>query len=337
MNQIIFGKTNDGQDVFLTTLENDNLIIKTMNYGATIVSIIDKATGIDIIAGFNDVQGYINNSSYIGACIGRTANRIKNGKFTLNNKEYQLSINDNDKNHLHGGSGFNTKLFDIRTTDNSVTYHRVSPNLEDGYPGNLDVSYTYTLLNDGVEMKAEGISDEDTLFSFTSHTYFNLDESDSIKDHIVKINASEYADCDDDGISVEKHKSVENTHFDFREFKRVGDDMDSSDPQLVQNRNGYDHHFMIQGTGMREFAVCKGQKLTLTVSSDLPGMHMYTSNFTDEKDGKNGKLYPPHSLICFEPEYYPNAINYPTIEPKPILRKGEKSVQRILLNLKQNA
>ncbi|MBQ8067721.1 MAG: galactose mutarotase [Solobacterium sp.] len=328
-----FGFNKDGEEVLLYTIANENIELSVSNYGATMVSLIEKSTGIDVLLGYDNVEGYTSHAGHLGGFIGRTANRIKDAKFTLNGETYNLEINSKT-NNIHGGeTGFDRVMYEAEETDNTVTFHRISKDGEAGYPGDLDVTVTYTLLENGVELKAEGKAlNKDTLFAMTNHNYYNLDGSDSILTHKVTLHAQQYADDDPDGISVLPLKNVEGTAFDFRNGKELGQDIACDDPQIIQN-NGYDHHWAIDGTGLREFAVCQGKQLEMRVCSNLPGMHMYTSNFLNGT-GKGGKAHTPHTGVCFEPEFIPNAINYDGVV-KPIVKCGETSTQLIQVYLKK--
>ena len=331
MSVTSFGFNTQGEEVFLYTLENDQIAFSVMNYGAAMVSLIHKPSGKNVLLGFDSVTGYINHDSHIGGFIGRTANRTKNAAFTLNNTEYHLTKN-NGENHIHGGvNGFDRVMYEAKETKDSVVFHRLSKDGEEGYPGDLDVTVTYTLLEDGVSMKAEGTAvTQDTIFAMTNHNYYNLDESDSINAHRVMIPADYYAEDSDEGISQLPLLPVEGTPFDFRKEKALGKDIDCDDPQIAGNR-GYDHHWAVRGEGLRTFAECRGEQLKLTVNSNLPGMHMYTANFL-ETTGRNNRSYHPHCAVCFEPEFIPNGINYEGVE-KPIVRCGTASVQIIEMHI----
>lgn len=312
--------TIKGEPVTLYELENEFLVLKVMNYGATVVSIIDKATGIDIVKGYDSAEEYYKGTAHLGAFVGRTANRIRNAQFVLNGSTYHITANEHGVTNLHGGDGFDKKMYTAEESENSVRFTRILPDGEEGYPGNMHVAVTYTLKGRTIEMKVEAVSDEDTLFAITNHNYYNLDGSDSVLDHLLKINAQTYSPNDDLSISKDVCVPVENTPFDFRTARMIGTDIEAKDEQ-IQKFHGYDHHFEIEGKGLRTFAELTGKKLKLTVASDLPGMHMYSANFLDII-GKNGVPSKPHSAVCIEPEYYPNAINYPSIEPKPVLEAG---------------
>ena len=327
-----FGFNEQGEEVYLYTLENEYLSVSVTNYGATMVSIADRETGIDILLGYDSCEGYIRHEGHIGGFIGRTANRIKDGRFILNGRIIQLDTGPNG-NNIHGGIfGFDRVMYDTELRGNSIICHRLSKDGEMGYPGDLDVTVTYTLNGRCIEMKAEGKAlDQDTIFGMTNHNYYNLNGSGDILNHRTVIFADQYALDDDEGISQMPLKNVENTPFDFRTEKPLGQDIDADDPQLTACR-GYDHHFAVAGEGVRKFASCKGEKLELIIESNLPGMHVYTANFLQDIIGKNGKEYHPHEAVCFEPEYFPNGINTKGVV-KPIVKQGETSVQIIRMTV----
>ncbi|MBQ9326990.1 MAG: galactose mutarotase [Solobacterium sp.] len=327
-----FGLNEAGEEFFLYTIENDAVSVSVTDFGAAMVSLVDKQSGIDILLGFENVSDYIKQDAHIGGFIGRTANRTKGAKFTLNGTEYHIEANDGE-NNLHGGTlGFDRVKYETEITDNAVKFHRISSDGEMGYPGTLDVTVTYTLTEHGVEMKAEGTAvDHDTVFAMTNHNYYNLNGTGDILNHIVTIPADSYAEDASDGVAVLPLKPVEGTVFDFRTPKALGQDINSEEPQIVQNR-GFDHHWAVNGKGLRTFAVCEGEKVVLTVESNLPGMHVYTANFLDGPVGKGGITYRPHSSVCFEPEFIPNGINYEGVV-KPVVKQGETSVQIIRLSV----
>ena len=329
-----FGRTSDGREASLYTLENENVILKVCNYGAALVSLIDKKTDIDVCEGFTSTEEYIKHqATHIGASIGRTANRIKDGRFSLNGKTYQLPLN-NHGNTLHGGiNGFNTKLFAAVEEKDQVTFRYTSPDGEEGFPGTLYVKIIYRLLDHGVSLINEGTADADTLFAYTNHSYFNCDQSEDAMHHLLTIPAEEYAPTDANGLTLDQLLPVEGTPFDFRTPKEVGQDIKADHPQIKAG-NGYDHYFDIKGTGMRKMAVLQGKKLSLTMSSDFPGFHLYTSNFLTSPLGKYGMVYPARSAVCLEAEYLPNGINYEDVKDKPIVHAGETLHHEIQFVLK---
>lgn len=330
-----FGKTADGKEVSLYTLENDNIRISVTDYGATLVSFVHKHTGIDAVLGYDDVAGYANqDGSYLGASVGRTANRTGKGVFTLNGKTYHLAVNNNG-NSLHGGLvGFDKRVFETEEHEQEVIFRRLSPDMEEGYPGNLEVEIRYALLPDGVEITASGTADQDTLFAYTNHSYFNLDESDNALDHVIEIPAERYGLSDENGMMREVLEPVEGTPFDFRKAKPLGQDIEADNEQL-RLAAGYDHFYEIPGTGMRRMAVCRGKKLELTMESDFPGFHLYSANFLYGDIGKKGHIYPRRSAVCFEGEYYPNAINYGDAFIKPVVKAGTTLTNHICYHLNE--
>ncbi len=317
-----------GQQASLYVLENDTLSMAVTDYGATLVSLVDKKTGIDVVQGYESAEEYVAQDVYTGATIGRTANRIEKGEFSLNGTIYHLPINNNG-NCNHGGiSGFNDKMYSAREYGDRVEFNRISLDGEEGYPGNLWLTVTYKLLKNGVEVQADAHCDKDTLFSFTNHSYFNLDQSENVLDHEVRLMSHRFALSDANGLALPVFKEVADTPFDFRSFKKLGRDIGQDDEQLRFGK-GYDHYFAVDGEGMRLMAQCQGKQLCLFVYSDLPGFHLYTGNWLRGLSGKHGMRYPAYSAVCFEASYMPNAINYPDIEPKPILRKDTSVSCRI--------
>lgn len=320
-----FGKTRDGKQSYLYTIENDMVQLAVSNYGATLVSLVLKQKGIDVVQGFTGVSGYEVEEPYMGKTIGRVCNRIGQGVFTLNDRDYHVPKNNNG-NSLHGGEqGFDKKFWTINMEAEKISCTYLSVDGEEGYPGNCQVKVSYTLLNDGVRYEYEGVSDQDTLLNITNHSFFNLDgpTSKSVLQHSVKIQASQFAGVDADGCTHEDVFDVNGTAFDFREFKELGKDINNNEEQL-KNGSGYDHHFLIDGQGFRKFLECQGKEVVMSVYSDCPGVHLYTANFLkgSATSGKAGGTFPRRSSVCFETQYYPNAIQTKNQE-KPILRKGE--------------
>lgn len=319
---IEFGKTDCGIDCSLFTIENETIKASVTDYGGTLVSLVYKPKGIDVIQGFDDVQGYIHKVPYMGAVVGRTCNRTANGTFMLNEMRYYLPINDKC-NSLHGGKvGFSMRMFHVLQEENRLVLFLHSDDGDQGYPGNLDLKIVYELTDKGLRFSYSGVSDRDTLLSVTNHAFFNLDGSDSIDHHKLQINASEYALLDENELTLDHTEAVGGTPFDFRIMKEIGRDINSSDPQ-IQIAHGYDHHFAVDGKGMRKMLVCQGSEIKMTVTSDLPGFHLYTSNYLNFETGKYGSKYPPHSSVCFETQYYPNAVNCLN-QLKPILYSGKE-------------
>ncbi len=281
-----FGTTKNGEEVTLYTITNkNNVSVSVIDYGANLVSLMvpDKNGNVeDIVLGFDNVAGYEVNGCFFGAFIGRHGNRIGDAKFELDGVTYELEKNDG-KNNLHGGTpGYHQVMYQAAVGDNSVTFTRVSPDGEQGYPGNLDVSLTYTLTDDN-ELKLHYVtkSDKNTLCNLTNHSYFNLKghKGGQITDHIVTIKANGFTSTSDDLIPDGTIVDVTGTPMDFRKPRCVGDDIDSDYPPIVL-AGGYDHNYVLdkpEGTFAKVAEVTEKESgRTMEVYTDLPGMQLYS-------------------------------------------------------------
>lgn len=324
----------NGIDYYLYTIFKGDFEISVSEYGATLCTF--KYRGKDIIQGFENVVGYVDDVKYMNATIGRVCNRIATGTFILNGKNYHVPIN-NGPNCLHGGiSGFDVKKWNIEENGDELVCSYYSKDGEEGFPGNLQVKVIYRLSDDGLEYRYEGYSDKDTLLNICNHAFFNLDgpESNSILNHRLLINSDKIGMVDEDGCTHNEVMDVTNTPFDFRVLKPIGQDINNEHIQ-IKNGNGYDHHYIIQGDGLRLFCTYDNGLMQLEVYSDLPGMHLYSANYLDGKaHGKNGGTYPKRSAICFETQFYPNAINC-SDHLKPILKAQETMKHTTLFKVKE--
>ncbi|MCI5773220.1 MAG: galactose mutarotase [Erysipelotrichaceae bacterium] len=316
-------ETINGITYHLYSIKNHDIEISVCDYGATLCTF--KYKGQDIVQGFENVKGYMEEVPYMNATIGRCCNRIKDGEFTLNGQTYHVPIN-NGPNSLHGGiTGFDKVKWNIKVDTDKIVCEYLSVDKEEGYPGNVKVQVVYRLLAHGLEYSYEATSDQDTLLNICNHAFFNLNGPQSttiLNDHLT-IYAHKIGIVDKDGCTLNDTLDVKDTPFDFTSRKTIGRDIMLDHLQLL-NGNGYDHHYIIDGEGFRKFCEYDNDKLILSVYSDLPGMHLYTGNYLDgQAHGKNGGNYPARSAVCFETQYYPNAINCQD-HLKPILNKGEK-------------
>lgn len=327
-----FGTTKAGDAVTLYALTNKNgMKAEFIDYGANIVSLYvpDKNGKLDdIVLGFDDVAGYEVNGCFFGSFIGRHGNRIGGAQFTLNGVTYELEKNDG-ANNLHGGTpGYNKVMYQTETTENSVTFSRTSPDMEQGYPGNLDIAVTYEL-TDGNELKItyRAASDKDTLCNVTNHSYFNLKGHDGgeITDHEVWIQANGFTETSDDLIPNGTIVDVTGTPMDFRTKKAIGDDIEADYKPLVI-AGGYDHNYVLdKKSGVMEKVAELSEETTgrtMEVYTDLPGMQLYTGNFIEKEDGKNGTTYTKRTGVCFETQFFPNSVNVPSFE-SCVLKAGE--------------
>ncbi|MGN0669795.1 MAG: aldose epimerase family protein [Oscillospiraceae bacterium] len=314
-----------GYKCYLVTLWNAKIKASFHSLGACIQSICvpDKnGEKVDVVLGYDDLNGYAEGNSSHGATVGRFANRIGGAKFTLNGKEYKLFKNDGE-NTLHGGSiSFNKRVWTVdEVTDNSVTFGYTSPDGEENFPGTLACKVQFTLLDNGVQIHYTAKSDKDTVVNFTNHSYFNLkgEGSGDVLDHIVEINADKYTPVDSGLIPTGELADVAGTAFDFRQPKKVREDMDSG-----KLPNGYDHNFFLgESKEMRVAAQAYEQTrgILLTMKTNKPAMQFYIGIGLNE-DGKGGKHYPKYGGLCFESQFCPDTPNKPNF-PSCVLKAGE--------------
>lgn len=335
-----FGETADGESIFLYTLENrQGTKVQITNYGAIVVSIFVKDKDgrfDDIVLGFDNLQDYIEDGSYFGAIVGRHANRIDKGKFTLNGVHYELATNEGD-NHLHGGEmGFNKKVWKaevINTQEPGVKLSYLSKDGEEGYPGNLNVNVTYTLTDkDELKIGYHANTDKKTIINVTNHTYFNLqgEGEGDILDHIIKIDADRITPGKEGLIPTGELKEVSGTPFDFREARKIGARIDADDPQLDLGP-GYDHNWVLNNWNeslQKVVTLYEPQtKRLMEVLTTEPGMQFYTGNFLDGTIlGKNKKPYKYRSGLCLEADHFPDSPNNPNF-PSVILEPDESYTQ----------
>lgn len=331
-----FGKA-DGKTVELYTLTNRNGVeVKIITYGGIVVSLkVPDRDGkfADVVLGYDNLDGYLQDTSFFGAIIGRYGNRIARGRFKLNGVEYKLATN-NGENHLHGGvKGFHKVVWNgtaAKTPNGAkLTLTYLSHDLEEGYPGALPVTVVYTLTNSN-ELKIDysATTDKDTVVNLTHHSYFNLTgeaRRDILKHHLI-INAVRFTPVDSGLIPTGELRSVKGTPFDFTQPKAIGERIEMPDEQLKFG-NGYDHNFVITGKQgiMREAATVSEQTTgrVMQVWTTEPGMHFYSGNFLSGKPGKGGEPYQFRSGFCLETQHFPDSPNQPRF-PSTVLRKGHK-------------
>ncbi len=334
-----FGKTPDGATVDLFTLTNSHgAEIRVITYGGIIVSIRvpDKNGRMDdVVLGFDDFAGYLSGKSpYFGAIVGRYANRIGGGQFSLDGKIYQLAKN-NGQNHLHGGlKGFDKVVWsaaDINLADSrGVAFSYMSPDGDEGYPGNLRMRVTYTLTDsDELRIDYHATSDKATPINLTNHSYFNLRGAGTgdILGHQLMIDADRYTPIDTGLIPTGSIAPVEGTPLDFRTLTPIGQRIDAGDEQ-IRNGKGYDHNFVLnrKGTGLVQFArvVEPETGRTLEVSTTEPGVQFYSGNFLDGTiTGKMGRVYGRRGGFSLETQHFPDSPNKPQF-PSTILNPGSE-------------
>lgn len=326
----IFGKI--GKDIaYRYEIQNESgFKMNVSNYGATILSLeIPDKNGkpIDIVWGFDSLQEYDLHMGYVGGIVGRSANRIANGKFDLNGKAVQLTCNENG-HHLHGGfKGFNKVFWEmIAHRANQIVLSYLSQDGEEGYPGNLTTQVTYTLSeSNSLQIEYKASCDQSTPINLTSHPYFNLSGSNNILKHNLQINADCFLPTNEQNLPSGILQEVTNTPFDFRNGKLVGANWEGN--EQIQKSKGYDHSFVLN---KKEGALSFAAKLfdpvsknTMEVWTNEPAVHLYTANLGKQIwKGKVGKLYPMHGALCLETQHFPNSPNE-TAFPSTILKPGE--------------
>ena len=310
-------------DVKIYKITNRDISLTIANYGATILSL--KYKGKEMVLCYDDIADYKKQGGYLGATIGRFANRIANATFTLNGVKYDLYKNFGNSS-LHGGKvGFASVMWDVSAKDNIITAVYNSKDTEEGYPGNLRVQVDFCVNTDGIVLSYTAQSDKDTVINLTNHTYFNLSEGkESIENHYVTLNADYFTPIDNEYIPTGEIRNVANTPFDFRKAKRIGERINDTDEQL-RFAGGYDHNFIINGNGFRKFAelYSKVSGITMTCYSDMPCLQFYSRNpFTDRK-GRKGQDIKWRDGLCLETQFFPNSVNEPKF-PLYVLKVGKK-------------
>jgi len=325
-----FGTTEGGEQVDLFTIENSSgTAVDIITYGATVNSIFtadrngDKA---DIIMGFDTIEGHEKLSNYQGMTVGRYANRIADGKFTLDGTVYDLVRNEKGITCLHGGGELSHAVWKaIIVDDSSVEMTYTSPDGAMGFPGKVDFKVTFTLYEDNsFKIDYFAVSDKKTVINMTNHAYFNLAGKGDILGHELMINADCYTPTDANSIPTGELRSVEGTAFDFRKPKPIGRDIGENDEQLIQCK-GYDHNFCLnESDGPAAVAYDPQSGRVMEVFTDLPGVQLYCANFLDgTRAGKNGVPLIKHCGFCLETQFYPNTPNMPDF-PQCTYDAGEK-------------
>ena len=326
----IFGTTKNGETVDVYTLRNSNgMAVDVITYGATVNSIYapDKNGAFaDVLSGFDTIEGHENYSDYQGMTVGRYANRIAGGKFSIDGVEYNVEKNEKGITCLHGGAELSKAIWKaLIIDDNSIEMTYTSPDGAMGFPGKVDFSVTFTLHEDNaLKIEYLAVSDKKTILNMTNHAYFNLAGKGDILGHELMINADAYTPIDADSIPTGEIRSVEGTAFDFREFKPIGRDIGADDEQLILAR-GYDHNFCLNdGDGPAAAAYDPESGRMLEVFTDLCGVQLYTGNFLDGTIiGKKGNPLVQHAGFCLETQFYPNTPNMPEF-PQCTFDAGEK-------------
>ena len=334
-----FGTVN-GKEVSLYTINfNEKLKAKVTNYGCIITSLeVPDRDGkmADVVLGYDSLEHYVAKTPYFGAVLGRYGGRIADGEFSIEGKKYKVAQNNGD-NHLHGGTvGFDKVVWETETkeTDESVVliFRYVSPNGEENYPGTLTATVTYTFTNTAFKVDYHATTDETTVINMTQHSYFNLSgATENTLNHQLQINATQFLELNDKMIPTGEFLDVAETPFDFRNFKKIGQDINTENRQLKLGK-GYDHCFIIDTAINNKRAIKLNPPLaaalyheesgrSLEVLTTEPGVQIYTANYLKGQFiGKNGQKYQQYDGVCLETQHFPDSPNqsdFPTVILKP--------------------
>ncbi len=327
-----FGQTKESETVYRYTLKNSKgMCVRFLNYGCIIQSILvpDKdGRPVDVVLGYDDLNGYEAGSCFFGTFVGRYANRIKGACFTLNGRTYHLEKNDGD-NHLHGA--YCRQVFEGHIAGNSLIFTRTSPDGEEGYPGTVSIEVRYTLTEENaLEIEYSAATDADTVMNFTNHSYFNLNgDGKDILGHTLQITSERYTEADAQTLPTGRILPVEGTPMDFCAGKQIGKDL-LSDWEPLKMAQGYDHNYILNGDAgtLRKFAQSTGDKsgITLEAFTTQVAVQLYTGNYVDGDTapfGKGGIRYPRYAGFCLETQHYPCSPNFPEF-PSTVVHPGEE-------------
>ena len=326
-----FGAASDGRAVDEIILDNGTLRCSLLTYGAALRGLVVQGSAgqVDVVLGFDSMEAYELQDKFMGAVVGRYANRIAGGRFTLDGQEYVLARNDGE-NHLHGGpGGFFSKFWEaVPCGKHGVTFSCESGDMEEGYPGRLRVSVTYRLEGEALHLSYRAVTDRTTLCNLTSHAYFNLNghNAGEAMEQILTLHAGHYTPVGPGSIPTGEIAPVEGTPMDFRTPAAIGARIDQSFRQL-ELCSGYDHNWVVDGEAglLRPAAVLESIRtgVRMEVETTLPGIQFYAGNYMAGcPAGKGGARYSRRDAVCLETQFFPDTPNHPSF-PQCFLRPGE--------------
>ena len=312
-----FGTTRDGRDVEKYILRCGALEAEVLTYGATLRALRAPDRNlepVDVVLGFDDLAGYEENTCYIGATIGRYANRIDHAKCLIDGQSLHLEANEG-VSQLHGGpAGFNRRVFSAKQAgESAVAFTCLSPGGEGGFPGNLELRVTYALTERALSLHYVAVCDRTTYCNITNHSYFNLNGGGDATHHRLWLAASRYTPVGLDSIPIAMSRPVAGTPFDFTAEKTIARDIGADDQQL-RNVGGYDHNFVLDpAQGLRRAARLTGERtgIALETWTDKPGLQLYSANGLSAPRGKGGVPYRPRQAVCLETQFFPDSPNHP--------------------------
>lgn len=324
-----FGILPSGQEAKLYTISAGGITAAATDYGAALVSLlVPDASGAvaDVILGYEDANGYRLGSCFFGAPVGRNANRTKGSSFCIADRVYSLTPNEN-ANNLHSGPDcIHQRFWKVKAHEtNSITFALFSPSGDQGFPGNAEIEMCYRLdENGGLHISYDAVSDQDTVFNFTNHSYFNLaghEKPQKAMEQILCIPGRFFNPCDDQNIPTGELRPVDGTPMDFRIPKPIGRDI-AQDYEPLKLQGGYDHNFEVFCNPCATLLDPDSGR-SMAVYTDCPGIQFYAGNFIIGEHGKDGTLYDRRSGIALETQFYPDSLNHPEW-PQPITKAGEK-------------
>ena len=324
-----FGVIQSGEQAQLYTIRCGELEASITDFGATLVSLLvpDKAGCVaDVVLGFDNAASYQTCDEFLGATVGRNANRIAGASFSLNDATYALEANNNGNNLHSGSNSYAFRMWNVlEHTENSLRLFLESPNADQGFPGKAKIRVTYALENPGtLRITYDAVCDEDTVFNMTNHTYFNLaghENGDRALDQILSMSARVFAVADEQCLPTGELRSVEGTPMDFRVPKALRQDIHAA-YETLQLQGGYDHNYEVFCNPCAILADPVSGR-TMSVETDCPGIQLYTANFLNVDAGKNNTPYGKYSGVCLETQYYPDAVHHPEWV-QPVVKAGEQ-------------
>ena len=323
----IFGSMPSGQTCHLYTIRAGQLTAKVTDLGATLVSLFVPGKDgqlDDVVLGYADPAGYLASGTYFGATVGRSANRIHNSCFVLDNKTWTLTPNEGPNNLHSGPNGYNIRLWNVEShNENAIVLSLHSPHGDQGFPGNAMIRVSYILETDGLKIVYDAVSDRDTVFNLTNHSYFNLaghQNQQKAMDQILCMPARFFNPDDAANIPTGELRNVVGTPMDFRTPKPLGRDI-GEDYEPLHLQGGYDHNFEVFCNPCAILTDADSGR-EMAVYTDCPGVQLYTANFT-EGLGKDDVTYEKRCGVCLETQYYPDSVNHPEW-PQPFVKAGEK-------------
>lgn len=323
-----FGPLKDGQHAYLYEISWGEITARISDYGATLISLYvpdSKGNVADVLLGFDTAAEYDHNGGCFGATVGRTANRIGKGSFKIGDKVVQMPINNNSNNLHSGPEGYSHRLWTAeKHTENSIRFSLLSPDGDQGLPGNAEIHVTFTLEYPGaLHITYDAVSDQDTVFNLTNHAYFNMagqDKPEKAMEQTLMMPARFYNVADDESIPTGELRPVDGTPMDFREPKPIGRDLDQDYP-CFQLQKGYDHNFEVYANPCAILTDPESGR-SMSVTTDCPGIQFYSGNFLNGEKGKGGVSYCHRGGIALETQFYPDSVNHPEW-PQPFVKAGQ--------------